>query len=90
MKAKLTFPVSNGQTSRLWRTGDAICQGPHLSMNPSCAKLDANLPVIRWMSFKWILGGSRSCCRSLCPAGSVQPGRWPYIRKTTTECLIMS
>ena len=49
--AKLTFPVNNAQTSRSWRTGDAISQGPVLSMNSSCAKLDLDQQFIRWMSF---------------------------------------
>ena len=33
MKVKLTFPLGNAQTSRLWRIADAICQGLVL---PSC------------------------------------------------------
>jgi hypothetical protein len=49
MKAKSTFQASNGQTSRLWRTGDGICQGSALPRLPIRAKLDLNLPIIRWM-----------------------------------------
>ena len=50
MKAKLTFPVSNGQTSRCWRSGDAICQGSVLPKLPIRANLILNRLVIRWMS----------------------------------------
>jgi hypothetical protein len=50
MKTKLTFSVSNGQTSRLWWTGDAICQGLVLPEWPIRANLYLNRPVIRWMS----------------------------------------
>jgi hypothetical protein len=50
MKAKTIFSANNGQTSRLWRTGDAICQGSDLPKLPICAKLYHNRPVIRRMS----------------------------------------
>lgn len=41
MKAKLTFPVSNVQTSPAWRAGDAICQGLVLPKLPIRAKLNS-------------------------------------------------
>ena len=50
MKAKMPFPASNGQTSRFWRTGDAICQGSVLPKLPICARTNPNRLVIRWMS----------------------------------------
>ena len=49
MKAKLTFPVSNGLTSTAWRTGAAICWGSILPKLQISSKLDLNQPVIRWM-----------------------------------------
>ena len=50
MKVKSTFPVSNGQTSRLWRIADAICLNPVLQLMPICANLGLSMPVIGWMS----------------------------------------
>ena len=47
---------SNGQTLRLWRTGDAICQGSVLPKLPIPANLDLNQPVIRWMSVQSLSG----------------------------------
>jgi hypothetical protein len=52
MKAKTIFSTSNGQTSRLWRSGHAICQGSVLPKLPIRAKLNLNRPVIWWMSAK--------------------------------------
>ena len=50
MEVKSMFPASNGQTSRLWRITNAICQRRELHQTQILASLGLNRPVIRWMS----------------------------------------
>ena len=47
--AKSKYSGSNGQVLRLWRIGDATCQGSVLPRLPIHAKLRLIRPVIRWL-----------------------------------------
>ena len=47
MNAKLTFSVSNVQTSPAWRAGDAICHGLVLPRFPTRAKIYHKILAIR-------------------------------------------
>ena len=80
MKAKMPFPASNGQTSRFWRTGDAICQGSVLPKLPICTRTNPARLVIRWMSVQGQpRGRSHRVARSLrglIAGGSGQATNW--------------